>query len=180
MSISNYLEVHFKWDIVKCLRTNAQKHFAINFLKNLFRRSFIALCTIDVMVGEGKKRQCFKRPLISPLFISDLYANCVQKNNEKKLLTCLCPRIISENIQLLDPAYLGTGEWVTVAAPKWQYNWAETFTPYAGTVEFQFSYTQPDRYDASIVTDCGFFNSKWYIPADAHPHFGVGLTVGGE
>ncbi len=27
--------------------------------------------------------------------------------------------------QLLDPLPLGTGEWLTVALPKWEYNWVQ-------------------------------------------------------
>ncbi len=88
--------------------------------------------------------------------------------------------LVMENIQLLDPAPEGTGEWVTVAMPKWRYNWVETFAPYIGGLEIEYQYTQPHRYDDAIVVDCDFVNPRWYLPADAHPRFGVGLTVSGN
>lgn len=30
---------------------------------------------------------------------------------------------VTEEIQLLDPAPAGTGEWLTIAVPKWDFNW---------------------------------------------------------
>ena len=29
----------------------------------------------------------------------------------------------TETIEVLDPGYLGTGEWVAVTVPKWDLNW---------------------------------------------------------
>ncbi len=94
-------------------------------------------------------------------------------------MICQTNEVIMENIQLLDPAPQGTGEWVTVAMPKWRYNWVETFAPYIGGLEIHYAYTQPDRYETNIVMDCDFVNPRWYLPADAHPKFDVGLTVSG-
>ena len=35
---------------------------------------------------------------------------------------------VTETIQLLDPAPEGTGEWVSVEVPKWDYQWVRNFT----------------------------------------------------
>ena len=34
--------------------------------------------------------------------------------------------VVTENIQLLDPAPAGTGEWVTLAVPNWDLNWVSS------------------------------------------------------
>ena len=58
--------------------------------------------------------------------------------------------VYNENIQLLDPAPLGTGEWVTISAPKWDYNWVEVYVPFAEPFEFVLGYQLFGEFGSSI------------------------------
>jgi hypothetical protein len=85
----------------------------------------------------------------------------------------------NEEIQLLDPAPGGTGEWVTITAPKWEYNWVEMYEPLEGPLEFDFGYTLPDEFDNEVFpVDYVLKNKKWYLPASAIPFFNMSFYKG--
>ena len=87
--------------------------------------------------------------------------------------------VYNEDIQLLDPAPDGTGEWVTISAPKWDYNWVEAFVPFAEPFEFVLGYKIPEESGNSIFAmDYQMSTKKWYIPAAGVPYFNMTLFEG--
>ena len=87
--------------------------------------------------------------------------------------------VYNEDIQLLDPAPYGTGEWVTISAPKWDYNWVEFFVPFAEPFEFVLGYRLPEEFgDIVYKMDYQMSTKKWYIPAAGTPYFNMTLFEG--
>ncbi|XP_059084083.1 uncharacterized protein LOC131881279 [Tigriopus californicus] len=83
----------------------------------------------------------------------------------------------TNNIQMLDPAPSGTGEWVTVTAPAWDYLWVETYQRMEGPVAFKFFYSLPDQFGEERFP-CDFIDLRWYMPASGHPKINVSLYAG--
>lgn len=83
----------------------------------------------------------------------------------------------TKNIQMLDPAPTGTGEWVTVTTPSWDYLWVETYQRMEGPITFDFMYTLPQEYGEERFS-CDFVDLRWYLPAAGHPKFNVSLYAG--
>ena len=81
-----------------------------------------------------------------------------------------------DTIQVLDPAPAGTGEWVKIQAPKWDYNWVEFYLPFAEPFQFEFGYTLPLEFGSDIFNmDFSLATKKWYIPASGQPYFNLSL-----
>lgn len=79
----------------------------------------------------------------------------------------------------MDPAPAGTGEWVTIQAPKWDYNWVEVFVPFAEPFEFVLGYRLPDENGNQVFPmDYQMETKKWYLPAAATPYFNMSLFEG--
>ena len=81
-----------------------------------------------------------------------------------------------QNIQLLDPAPGGTGEWVTVTVPKWDLNWVEIYDWLEGPVDFKFFYTLPDEFDDEQFK-CEYKEKRWYLPAAGYPAFNITIYI---
>ena len=83
-----------------------------------------------------------------------------------------------DEIQLLDPSPSGTGEWVKIQTPKWDYNWVEFYIPFAEPFQFEFGYTLPLEFGNDIFNmDFSLATKKWYIPASGQPYFNMSLEV---
>lgn len=82
---------------------------------------------------------------------------------------------VTENITVLDPAPLGTGQWETIVSTKWQKNWVESFAPIIGPVLTTLQYS---LMGSSQLYDAEFQEGIWYIPAAAFPHFIVSIYKG--
>lgn len=81
------------------------------------------------------------------------------------------------NLQVLDPAPAGTGEWVTIKAPKWDYNWVEFYVKFAEPFEFSFGYTLPNEFgEDTFYMDFSLETKKWYIPAAGYPYFNMSVV----
>ena len=79
-------------------------------------------------------------------------------------------------IQVLDPAPAGTGEWVSIDVPKWDYNWVEFYVKFADPFEFTFGYTLPNEFgEDTFYMDFSMETKKWYIPAAGFPYFNMSL-----
>ena len=80
------------------------------------------------------------------------------------------------DIHLLDPAPSGTGEWVKITVPKWDYNWVEFYVPFAEPFTFEFGYTLPLEFGKDVFgMDYSLAFKKWYIPASGVPYFNMSL-----
>ena len=84
---------------------------------------------------------------------------------------------VLENVQLLDPSPTGTGEWVIISVPKWDFNFVEKFAKIEGPVQFKFMYTLPREFNDEKFT-AQFTNKKWYLPASAIPYFELDIYKG--
>ena len=81
-----------------------------------------------------------------------------------------------KEIQVLDPAPAGTGEWVKITVPKWDYNWVEFYLPFAEPIQFEFGYMLPLEFDRKVFSmDFSLATKKWYIPACGVPYFNLTL-----
>ena len=81
-----------------------------------------------------------------------------------------------DEIQLLDPSPAGTGEWVKIQTPKWDYNWVEFYRPFAEPFTFEFGYMLPLEFgNDNFGMDFALATKKWYIPACGVPYFNMTL-----